>query len=165
MESLGVSSRARALSAATCGMGSNLKTCGLGANIGYANRIQNMGGWWEDYVAPAIDKLGDAFSTALDAFLGRGKFEALKAAGYKFDKAVDINYEGKRVSAVIATRPDGRTVAILQDGREIDYTSDLAQGARTFNPETGKFNPTTTALIIGGVALVAVLLVVMSRRR
>lgn len=172
LESLGVSSRARALSAATCGMGANLKTCGLGANIGYANRIQGVGDGldflqdlYDTVVKPNLDKVSDVFESLTEAFLGRARFEALKALGYKFTKTVSLIYQGQNVSAVIATRPDGRVVAILKDGTEIDYTSDLAQTARTFNPATGKFNPTTVALIVGGVALVAVLLIVMSRRR
>lgn len=169
LESLGVSNRAMALSAATCSMGSNLRTCGLGANIGYANRIQDVGGFWGDlydkFVDPIADKVGDALGTAMDAFLGKAKYETFKAAGYKFQGPVDIVYQGQRVSGVKAVKPDGTVVVILQNGSEVPYTSDIAKDARTYNPSTGKFNPTTTALIVAGVAAVAVLLFVMSKRR
>ncbi|NBO53127.1 MAG: hypothetical protein EBU84_00720 [Actinobacteria bacterium] len=169
LESLGVSDKTRALSAATCSMGSNLKTCGLGANIGYANRIEGVGDFWGDFydrvVDPLIGKVGDTLGAAMEAFLGKAKYETFKAAGYKFQGPVDIVYGGQRVSGVKATKPDGTVVVILQNGTEVPFTSDVAKEARTYNPSTGKFNPTTTALIVGGVALVAVLFFVMSKRR
>lgn len=170
LESLGVSSKARALSAATCSMGSNLRTCGLGANIGYANRIEGVGAdFWSDLydkvVDPIASRVGDVLGTAVDAFLGKAKYETFKAAGYKFQGPVDIVYQNQRVSGVKAIKPDGTIVVILQNGSEVPFTSDVAKDARTYNPATGKFNPTTGALIVAGIAAVAVLFFVMSKRR
>jgi hypothetical protein len=161
----------------TCGVSSTLRSCGLGeypryGNIGYANRIENMGGpiddLWSglkkvgssviDYVAPTVGNWAEQM-------LGAGRKAALEKSGYQFLEVVQVNYQGKPVAGTKIKKPDNTFAIMLADGTEIPYTTEVAKQTQTVDPKTGNLSGAATAgLIVGGVALVA-LLFFMSKRR
>lgn len=159
-----------------CSLGSNLSSCGLGGfpggNIGYANRIEGVSGpldtLWEglkkvgssvaDYVAPTVGNWAEQM-------LGVGRKVALEKAGYQFLEVVQVTYQGQPAAGTKIKRPDGTFAIMLADGTEIPYTTEVAKQVQTVDPKTGNLSSAaTTGLIVGGVALVA-LLFFMSKRR
>lgn len=160
----------------TCGMSGTLKGCGLagfpGGNIGYANRIEGVSGpldtIWEglkkvgssvaEYVAPTVGNWAEQM-------LGVARKTALEKAGYQFLEVVQVNYQGQSVAGTKIKRPDNTFAIMLSDGTEIPYTTEVAKQVQTVDPKTGNLSSAaTTGLIVGGVALVA-LLFFMSKRR
>jgi hypothetical protein len=162
----------------TCGVSSTLRSCGLGqypqyGNIGYANRIETMGEnpidqLWAglkkvgssviDYVAPTVGNWAEQM-------LGAGRKAALEKSGYQFLEVVQVNYQGKPVAGTKIKKPDNTFAIMLADGTEIPYTTEVAKQTQTVDPKTGNLSTAaTTGLIVGGVALVA-LLFFMSKRR
>lgn len=156
----------------TCGMSGTLKGCGLagfpGGNIGYANRIEGTGDFIDDlknvgknilgFVAPSV-------GSAVEQLIGQGRKIALEKAGYQFLEVVQVTYQGQPTAGTKVKKPDGTFVVMLADGTEIPYTAEVAKQVQVVDPKTGNLSTAaTTGLIVGGVALVA-LLFFMSKRR
>lgn len=126
--------------------------------IGYANRLQAVGGW-EDFLNPLIGKVGGIATGLLDRLLAVGQVKAKLAMGYRTTGAVT------RVSGrdyVVMTTPNGTTVGVADDGSEIPMAQ--IQGGQSVDPKTGFLTGTTAT--IGTLAIVAVAAaILLSRRR
>lgn len=151
-----------------CSLGSNLSSCGLGGfpggNIGYANRIEGTGDWFDNVLSTVKDIVIPTASNLIDTLAQKGFTAARKAAGYTMLETVEIRQGDRVVFGQKAKKPNGTFVVILADGSEVPFTGEIATASRTVDPKTGLTTGQTTGLIVGGVALVA-LLFFMSKRR
>jgi hypothetical protein len=120
--------------------------------------LKKVGSSVIDYVAPTVGNWAEQM-------LGAGRKAALEKSGYQFLEVVQVNYQGKPVAGTKIKKPDNTFAIMLADGTEIPYTTEVAKQTQTVDPKTGNLSTAaTTGLIVGGVALVA-LLFFMSKRR
>lgn len=134
-------------------------------NIGYANRIEGVGeSFLEKLFGTVKDIVTPTAANLIDTLVQKGFSAARKASGYTLMEVVQIQKGNQTVFAQKAKKPDGSFVVIFADGSEMPYTSDIAAASRTVNPSTGLTTAQTTGIVLGGVALVA-LLFFMSKRR
>lgn len=160
----------------TCGMSGTLRGCSLagfpGGNIGYANRVEGVSGPLDDLWAgikkvggSVVDYVAPTVGNWAEQMLGVGRKAALEKAGYQFLEVVQVTYNGQSASGTKIKRPDGTFAVMLSDGTEIPFTAEVAKQTQVVDPKTGNLSTAaTTGLIVGGVALVA-LLFFMSKRR
>ena len=157
----------------TCGISGTLKDCGLaafpGGNIGYANRIEGTGNALTDWLGVAvgnvIDRAAPILNQAFDAILGQGKVKILEAAGYKMLGPVTTVINGVETPGIKAQKKDGSFVILLQDNKEIPFTSSVAAQTRLVDLKTGLTTAQTVGIGVGVVAVVGLLFYFMSKRR
>jgi hypothetical protein len=152
----------------TCGMSGTLRGSCLaafpGGNIGYANRIEGTGNWFDDVVSTVKDLVIPTASNLLDTLAQKGFTAARKAAGYTMLEVVQIQQGTQTVFGQKAKKPNGTFVIILADGSEIPYTPEVASISKSVNSITGLTTGQTAGIAVGVVALAA-LFFFMSKRR
>ena len=155
----------------TCGVSSTLRDCGLaafpGGNIGYANRIEGTGDFFDDLKSVGKNILGfvaPSVGSAVEQLIGQARKLGLEKAGYKFLEVVQISYQGKPTAGTKVKKPDGSFVVMLADGTEIPYTSDVAKQVLTVDPKTGFTTGQTAGIAVAAIAAVALLYFISKRR-
>ena len=161
----------------TCGVSSTLRSCGLGeypqyGNIGYANRIEGTGGFFDDLLGGAktvaqnvLGFVAPSVGSAVEQLIGQARKIGLEKAGYKFLEVVQISYQGNPTAGTKVKKPDGTFVVMLADGTEIPYTSDVAKQVLTVDPKTGFTTGQTAGIAVAAIAAVALLYFISKRRR
>lgn len=157
----------------TCGVSSTLRSCGLGeypqyGNIGYANRIEGTGDFFDNLKSVGKNILGfvaPSVGSAVEQLIGQARKIGLEKAGYKFLEVVQISYQGNPTAGTKVKKPDGTFVVMLADGTEIPYTSDVAKQVLTVDPKTGFTTGQTAGIAVAAIAAVALLYFISKRRR
>ncbi len=153
----------------TCGMSGTMRDCGLaafpGGNIGYANRIEGTGGWFDDLLGTVKDVAAPSAANLIDTLIQKGFAAARKASGYTLMEVVEIRQGNQSVFGQKAKKPNGTFVVILADGSEIPFTSEIAAASRAVDPKTGLTTAQIAGISIAAVAVIGLLFFFMSKRR
>jgi len=159
----------------TCGVSGTLRSCGLaafpGGNIGYANRIEGVSGFFDDFLGGAktvaqnvLGFVAPSVGSAVEQLIGQGRKLALEKAGYKFLEVVQVTVQGKPIAGTKVKKPDNTFVVMLADGTEIPYTSDVAKQTLVVDPKTGFTTGQTAGIAVAAIAAVALLYFITKRR-